>query len=104
MDADVCCRSLVVLLILLTSGDVQSGEEETQGKPHSSPQLPESRLWPGGDGFFYHVSSESIRRNDLKRNQEKFRLNIRLQGSQQLHPLKLFVVFFSVLYRYRKQV
>ena len=58
------------------AGIVQSGEEEAQGKPCCSLQLPERRLWQGGCQSLFPGNTDRTRGNDFKFCQERFRLDI----------------------------
>ena len=48
------------------TGIVQLGEEDAQGRPYGSLQLPERRLWQGGGHLLSCVTSNSMRGNGLK--------------------------------------
>ena len=55
------------------AGAVQSGEEEAEGRPHCSLQLPERRCSEAGVGLFYQVTSGRMRGNGLQLSQGRFR-------------------------------
>ena len=55
----------------------KSGEEEAQGRPYRSPQLPERRLWRGGGQPLLPGNSKRTRGNGLKFLQGKFKFDIR---------------------------
>ena len=56
---------------------VFSGEEEAQGRPYHSVQLPEGDCGKVGVSFFSHIASNRTRGNGLKLCQEILRLDVR---------------------------
>jgi len=55
----------------------QSGEEEAQGRPYHSVQLPEGDCGKVGVSFFSHIASNRTRGNGLKLCQGLFKLDFR---------------------------
>ena len=58
-------------------GTVQSGEDEAQGRPYCSLELPERRLWQGGDQPLLPRNSGRMRDNGFKLHKERIRWFIR---------------------------
>lgn len=55
----------------------QSGKEETQGRPHHSPQVPDKRLQWRGIHLFSHKTRDRTPGSDTYLQQGSFRLDIR---------------------------